>query len=276
MHEALDFTEDEVLRYSRHILLAEVGGVGQAKLRAASVLLIGAGGLGSPLLLYLAAAGVGTLGVVDDDRVELSNLQRQIAHTSARLGALKAESAAAAARALNPGANIRPHPVRLTAANALALIGEYDLVCDGSDNFATRYLVADACVLARRTLISASVLRFEGQLATFKPHAGAAFPCYRCLYPAPPPAGMVPTCSEAGVLGAVTGVMGTLQATEALKEILGIGESLAGRLLLWDALAASFRLIRVPRDPACPACGREARLGDLLAHAAAGGGGCGA
>ncbi|MDQ2801723.1 MAG: molybdopterin-synthase adenylyltransferase MoeB, partial [Pseudomonadota bacterium] len=235
----LDFTDDEIQRYSRHILLREVGGTGQSRLKSARVLVIGAGGLGSPLMLYLAAAGVGTIGVVDDDTVELSNLQRQIAHTTARLGIGKAASAAAAATAINPGVQVEPHATRLDSANAASLIADYDIVCDGSDNFATRFLVADACVLGHRTLVSAAVLRFEGQLSVFKPHAGG--PCYRCLYPEPPPPGMVPSCSEAGVLGAVTGVMGTLQATEALKEILGIGESLSGRLVIWDALAARFR-----------------------------------
>jgi adenylyltransferase/sulfurtransferase len=262
----LDFTEAEIGRYSRHILLSEIGGTGQARLRAARVLVVGASGLGSPLLLYLAAAGVGTIGVVDDDTVELSNLQRQIAHGTPDLGRPKALSAADAARRLNPEVTIHPHRMRLAPGNALALISAYDVVCDGTDNFASRFLVADACVLARRTLVSAAVLRFEGQLATFKPHAGADLPCYRCLYPAPPPAGMVPTCSEAGVLGAVTGVMGTLQAAEVLKEILGIGEGLAGRLLIWDALAARFRTIRLRRDPACPACGDAATLHDLSHH----------
>ena len=261
----LDFTEDDIRRYSRHILLAEVGGTGQARLRAAKVLIVGAGGLGSPLALYLAAAGIGTLGICDGDVVELSNLQRQIAHTMASLGSGKAESAASAARAINPGVNVRVHAEKLTADNALALIGEYEIVCDGTDNFATRFLVNDACVLARRTLVSAAVLRFEGQLSTFKPHAGG--PCYRCLYSAPPPDGLVPTCSEAGVLGAVTGVMGTLQATEVLKEVLGIGDGLAGRLLIWDALEASFRTIRLPRDPACPLCGEHPTITDLSSHA---------
>lgn len=262
----LDFSESDIRRYSRHILLAEVGGIGQARLGAARVLVIGAGGLGSPLILYLAAAGVGTIGVVDDDVVELSNLQRQIAHTTDRIGMPKVVSAQTAAGAVNPGVTIVPHQTRLTADNALDLIGGYDLVCDGSDNFPTRFLVADSCVLARRTLISAAVLRFEGQLSVFKPHAGG--PCYRCLYPEAPPAGLVPSCGEAGVLGAVTGVMGTLQATEVLKEILGIGESMAGRLLIWDALATRFRIVRLPRDPDCPACGDNATPRDLvLPHA---------
>ncbi|WP_048862748.1 HesA/MoeB/ThiF family protein [Acidisphaera rubrifaciens] len=263
----LDFSEDDIQRYSRHILLPEVGGTGQARLAAARVLVVGAGGLGSPVLLYLAAAGVGTIGIVDHDRIELSNLQRQIAHTTDRVGMAKAHSAAAAARAINPGVDVVPIEARLDASNALALIGGYDIVCDGTDNFAARFLVADACVLARRTLISAAVLRYEGQLSTFKPHAGG--PCYRCLYPAPPPPGLVPSCGEAGVLGAVTGVLGTWQATEALKEILGIGEGLSGRLLIWDALAASLRTIRLRRDPACPSCGAAPSITDLSAHAAA-------
>lgn len=263
----IEFTEEEIQRYSRHILLKEVGGTGQAKLRAASVLVVGAGGLGSPLLLYLAAAGVGRIGIIDDDRVELSNLQRQIAHHTAGVGEEKAASAAAAARALNPEVVIEPHMERLGASNALGLIERYDIVCDGSDNFATRFLVADACFLARRTLVSAAVLRFEGQLSVFKPHAEREAPCYRCLYPEPPPPGLVPSCSEAGVLGAVTGVMGTLQATEVLKEILGIGESLSGRLLIWDALAARMRTVRLRRDPACRLCGPKGEIHDLGAHA---------
>jgi adenylyltransferase/sulfurtransferase len=263
----LDFTEDDIQRYSRHILLGEVGGTGQARLCAARVLVVGAGGLGSPLILYLAAAGIGTIGIVDGDTVDLSNLQRQVAHTTAGLGRLKAESAAAAAQAINPGVAIDIHATRITPDNALDLIGRYDIVCDGTDNFATRFLVADACVLARRTLVSAAVLRFEGQLSIFKPHVPGQ-PCYRCLYPEAPPDGMVPTCGEAGVLGAVTGVMGTLQATEVLKEILGIGDSMAGRLLIWDALAARFRTIKLRPDPACAACGPQATLHDLSAHTA--------
>jgi molybdopterin/thiamine biosynthesis adenylyltransferase len=263
----LDFSEEEISRYARHILLAEVGGTGQARLRAARVLLIGAGGLGCPLALYLAAAGVGTIGIVDDDVVELSNLQRQIAHTTARLGMAKVDSAAAAAREINPLVNIVPHAIRLDATNVAQLVSAYDIVCDGTDNFPTRFLVADACVLTGRTLISAAVLRFEGQLATFKPHADPEGPCYRCLYPEPPPEGLVPSCAEAGVLGAVTGVMGTLQATEVLKEILGIGQSLSGRLLIWDALSTRFRLIRLRRDPACPLCGAEPKWHDLSHHA---------
>eukprot|EP01037_Dinobryon_pediforme_P009667 gene9667-9731_t len=249
----MDFSEDEIHRYSRHILLGEVGGTGQAKLRAASVLIVGAGGLGSPLALYLAAAGIGRIGIVDDDVVELSNLQRQIAHGVADLGTSKASSAAKAAQAINPDVTVDIHCTRLSPGNARNLIDGYDLVCDGSDNFPTRFLVADTCLQAKRTLISAAVLRFEGQLSTFKPHEGG--PCYRCLYPEAPPDGMVPSCSEAGVLGAVTGVMGTLQATEVLKEILGIGTGLASRLLIWDAMDVRFRTINIPRDPGCPGCG---------------------
>jgi len=260
----LDFSEDEIRRYSRHILLQQVGGTGQAKLKAARVLVIGAGGLGSPLALYLAAAGVGTIGLVDDDRVEISNLQRQIAHTTDRIGVPKALSAAQAARDINPGVVIEPHQFRLGPDNALDLIGRYDLVCDGTDNFGTRFLIADACALAKRTLVSAAVLRFDGQLSVFKPHEGG--PCYRCLYPEPPPDGVVPTCSEAGVLGAVTGVMGTLQATEVLKEILRIGDSLSGRLLVWDALATRFRTIKLRPDPHCALCGPNATIKDLSAH----------
>lgn len=249
----LDFSEDEIRRYARHILLAEVGGTGQAKLRAARVLIVGAGGLGSPLLLYLAAAGVGTIGLVDDDAVELSNLQRQVAYGTDDLGRAKVESAAAAARRINPLVEVRPVRARLGWDNVLELIRDYDMVCDGTDNFDTRFLLSDACVLAGKTLVSAAVLRFEGQLGVFKPHAGG--PCYRCLHPAPPPPGLVPSCGEAGVLGAVTGVMGTLQASEVLKEIIGIGETLAGRLLIWDALASRMRGIALPRDPQCPSCG---------------------
>ncbi len=258
----LDFTDEEVVRYSRNILLAEVGGTGQAALRAARVLVVGAGGLGCPLVLYLAAAGVGTIGVVDDDVVELSNLQRQVAHVTARVGTSKVDSLAETVRAINPATKLELHQTRLTATNAAALVGAYDLVCDGSDNFPTRFLLNDACVLARRTLISAAVLRFDGQLSTFKPGG----PCYRCLYPAPPPDGLIPSCGEAGILGAVVGVMGSLQAAEVLKEIIGIGEGLAGRLLIWDALHARFRTVALPRDPACPACGDHPSIHDLSAH----------
>jgi molybdopterin/thiamine biosynthesis adenylyltransferase len=251
----LNFSEDEIQRYARHILLPEIGGTGQARIKAARVLIVGAGGLGSPLALYLAAAGVGSIGLVDADVLELSNLQRQIAHTSERVGKLKVESAAAAMRAINPLVQVHQHAARLDAGNVEALLSNYDIICDGTDNFVTRFLLADACVAARKTLVSAAVLRFEGQLSTFKPHSHPDAPCYRCLYPEAPPEGLVPSCAEAGVLGAVTGVMGTLQATEVLKEICGIGVSMSGRLLIWDALAMEFRKIRLKKDPACPVCG---------------------
>jgi adenylyltransferase/sulfurtransferase len=260
----MDFTEDQIHRYARHILLQEVGGVGQAKLLAAKVLVVGAGGLGSPVILYLAAAGVGTIGVVDNDKVDLSNLQRQIAHTTARIGTAKVASAAAAAAAINGDVTVITHDARLSAANIMALIAGYDIVIDGSDNFATRFLVNDACYLARKTLVSAAVLRFDGQLATFKAHAGG--PCYRCIYAEAPPEGTVPSCSEAGVLGAVTGVMGTLQATEVLKEILGIGDSMSGRLLIYDALSTAIRTVKVNPDPECPLCGPRATIKDLSGH----------
>ena len=263
----LDFSEAELHRYSRHILLQEVGALGQARLRAARVLVVGAGGLGAPLALYLAAAGVGTLGLVDHDALELSNLQRQVIHANARIGRNKAESAAETLAGLNPEVRVEVHARRLDAATAEALIPRYDIVCDGTDNFPTRFLLGDACHLLGRPLVSAAVLRFEGQLSVYQGHRGAPFPCHRCLHPEMPPEGLVPSCSEAGVLGAVTGVMGTLQATEVLKLILGIGETLAGRLLLWDALDARFRTITLRRDPACPLCGEAASIRDLSAHA---------
>jgi len=260
----MDFTEDQIQRYARHILLQEVGGIGQEKLLKAKVLVIGAGGLGSPLILYLAAAGVGTIGVVDDDKVDLSNLQRQIAHTTDRVGVTKTLSAKQAVAAINPDVTLVEHTMRLTVDNATTLIGGYDIVADGSDNFPTRFLVNDACFFAKKTLVSAAVLRFDGQLSTFKPHAGG--PCYRCIYPEAPPAGQIPSCDEAGVLGAVAGVLGTLQATEVLKEILGIGDSMAGRLLIYDALGAVMRQVKVNPDPDCTLCGPAPRIKDLSAH----------
>ncbi|HEV2562166.1 MAG TPA: molybdopterin-synthase adenylyltransferase MoeB [Rhizomicrobium sp.] len=247
-------SDEELERYARHIVLREVGGPGQARLRAARVLVVGAGGLGSPVILYLAAAGVGTIGVVDFDAVSLSNLQRQIAHRTADIGRPKTDSAADAARAINPGVNIELHPVRLTEENALALIARYDIVADGSDNFATRFLINDTCYAAKKILVSAAVTEFDGQLATFKAHAGD-YPCYRCLFPEPPPPGTAPSCSETGVLGAAAGVMGTLQALEVIKEITGIGESMAGHLLIYEALATRFRKVRVRPDPECRLCG---------------------
>src|SRR6185312_164666 len=234
---------EELERYARHIVLRDVGGPGQARLKASRVLVVGAGGLGSPVLMYLAAAGVGTIGIVDDDTVSLSNLQRQIAHRTADIGRLKTDSAADAIAALNPETAVETHAARLAESNAGKLIAAYDIVADGSDNFATRFLINDTCMAAGRTLVSAAVTEFDGQLATFKP----AGPCYRCLFPEPPPPGMVPSCSESGVLGAAAGVMGTLQALEVIKEIAGVGESLAGHLLIYDALATTFRKVRLKR-----------------------------
>jgi molybdopterin-synthase adenylyltransferase len=264
----MPLNDEQLERYARHIVLREVGGVGQAKLLAARVLVIGAGGLGSPAILYLAAAGVGTLGIVDFDRVSLSNLQRQVAHRTRDVGRLKTDSAADSARAINPEIRLIQHAERLTAANATALLADYDIVADGSDNFATRFLVNDACHLSRKTLVSAAVTEFDGQLATYKAwDRTARLPCYRCLFPEAPPRDTAPNCSETGVLGAVAGVMGTLQALEVIKEIVGIGESLAGRLLIYDALAGHFRNVKVPPDPACALCGATPTIRDLSPHA---------
>ena len=262
----MDFTDDQIQRYARHIILPEIGGTGQERLLAARVLVVGAGGLGTPVLLYLAAAGVGTLGVIDDDTVDLSNLQRQVIHDTASIGVGKVDSAAARIAAINPDVTVERHQARLTADNALDLIGGYDIVADGSDNFATRYLVNDACFLARRTLVSAALLRFDGQISTFKAHQGPPNPCYRCVFPEPPPAGTVPSCSEAGVLGALAGMVGSMQAVEVVKELLGIGDGLSGRLLMMDSLAGDFRKLAVPRDPDCPLCGARATITDLSAH----------
>lgn len=249
------FGKDELERYARHIILPEIGGAGQQKLKTSRVLVIGAGGLGSPLLLYLAAAGVGTLGIVDDDIVSLSNLQRQVLHGTERIGIKKTESAAVSLAALNPHVRVIEHTTRLTAETADALIGGYDLVADGSDNFDTRFLVNDTCYRLKKTLVTAAMLRFDGQLSTFKAHQGAPHPCYRCVFPEPPPPGSVPACSEAGVLGALGGVMGSLQALEVVKELLGLGESLSGRLLLYDALRGDVRTVKLRRDPQCRTCG---------------------
>ncbi len=251
----MDFTEAQFQRYARHLILDEVGEEGQAKLMAARVLVVGAGGLGSALLLYLGAAGVGTLGVVDDDVVDLSNLQRQIVHPTPRIGAPKVESARETLSALNPEVRVETHRVRLDQSNADALVGAYDLVADGTDNFSTRYLLNDACFRLGRPLVAASLAPFDGQLSTFKANLGPPHPCYRCLFREAPPPDLIPRCETAGILGAVAGVMGTLQATEVLKELLGIGESLSGTLLLYDALGARFQRVRIPRDPGCPTCG---------------------
>jgi len=262
----IDLTDTQIERYARHIMLKEVGGIGQGRLLRSAVLVVGAGGLGSPLLLYLAAAGVGRLGVVDADVVDLSNLQRQVIHDTASLGRPKVDSALDRLQTLNPDVAVDAHATRLTRANALDLIGRYDLVVDGSDNFATRFLLNDACFFARRPLVSAAMLRFDGQLSTFKAHLGDPHPCYRCIFREPPPPGMIPSCAEGGILGALAGTMGSLQATEALKELLGIGDSLSGRLLLYSALETGFRTIRVRKDADCPLCGAAPMYRDLSHH----------
>jgi adenylyltransferase/sulfurtransferase len=250
-----ELTEAQFQRYARHLILDEVGEEGQARLMAARVLVVGSGGLGSPLLLYLGAAGVGTLGVVDDDVVDLSNLQRQVIHATSGIGQAKVESAKVTLAALNPEVRVETHGVRLEAQNAAALVGGYDLVADGSDNFTTRYLLNDVCYRLGKPLVAASLAPFDGQLSTFKAYLGPPHPCYRCLFREAPPPDLVPRCETAGILGAVAGVMGTLQATEVLKELLGIGESLSGTLLLYEALRAQFLRVRIPRDPLCPTCG---------------------
>ena len=263
----MEFSEPQVQRYARHILLKEVGGTGQAKLLNAKVLMIGAGGLGSPVAMYLAAAGVGTIGIIDDDTVDLSNLQRQILHDTASVDLPKVNSAQKTIARLNPDVNVIAHHERLTAKNAQVMFAGYDIIADGSDNFPTRFLVNDASFFAKRPLVSAAILRFDGQVATFKAFEAGDHPCYRCLFREPPPAGLIPTCSEAGVLGALCGVIGSLQATEVLKEILGIGESLSGSLLICEALGTTFRKVKLPRDPECPLCGENPSIKDLSGHA---------
>jgi adenylyltransferase/sulfurtransferase len=263
---------DELERYARHIVLHEVGGPGQAALKRARVLVVGAGGLGAPALLYLAAAGVGTLGVVDDDVVSLSNLQRQVIHGTPDLGRPKVESAAAAVARLNPHVAVETHGVRLAADNALDLVSRYDLVADGSDNFATRYLVSDACYITEKPLVTAAVGIFDGSLTTIRAHErgadGRPNPSYRCLFPEPPPPGTVPVCAEAGILGAFTGVIGSLMALEVLREIVGFGEGLVGRLLIVDARAMRFETLSYGWDPQNPLSGERPTITDLSMHAA--------
>jgi len=254
------FTEDERARYSRHLILPEMGERGQEKLKSARVLVVGAGGLGSPCSMYLAAAGVGIVGILDSDNLELSNLQRQIVHSVHRVGKPKADSAAARLLSLNPEIRIVPHRERLTPANAAAIMSPYDIVVDGSDNFPTRFLIGDACYLFKKPMVYGAVLRFSGQASVFIPDQG---PCYRCLYPAPPAPGTVPSCSEAGVLGAVPGLIGVIQATETIKLILGRGETLRGRILVYDALGMKFNEIRLERDPDCPLCGHRPSIREL-------------
>ncbi len=262
-------SSEEVERYARHIVLRDVGGPGQTKLKAAKVLVVGAGGLGAPVLLYLTAAGVGTIGIVDNDTVSLSNLQRQIIHTTARVGEHKTTSAAQLLNALNPHINIIEHPHRIMPENGLDLVSQYDIIADGSDNFPTRFLVSDACYLAKKTLVSAAVGQFDGQISTFKPHEispdGVPWPSYRCLIGEIPPLGLFPACEEAGILGALPGVLGSMQAMEVIKEILGIGESLAGRLLMYDALSARFYETSLAWNPENPLNGRNPTITTLNA-----------
>jgi sulfur-carrier protein adenylyltransferase/sulfurtransferase len=247
-------TAEQRDRYSRHILIPEVGAEGQQKLLDAKVLLLGAGGLGSPAALYLAAAGVGTLGIVDNDEVDLSNLQRQVIHNTERVGVPKVDSAEETIRALNPDVNVQKYNLRIDASNIMDILPDYDIVVDGLDNFPTRYLLNDASVRLKIPVVSAAILGFEGQLSVFSPYEG---PCYRCLFPEPPPAELAPSCGANGVLGVLPGTMGLLQATEAIKLIIGEGEPLIGRLMLYDALAATFQEVKVRRDPECPICSRE-------------------
>jgi sulfur-carrier protein adenylyltransferase/sulfurtransferase len=257
----VSLTNEEVLRYSRHLIMPEVAMDGQKRIKAARVLCVGAGGLGSPLALYLAAAGVGTLGVVDFDVVDSTNLQRQIIHTSNDVGRSKVESAAEKIVALNPFVNVQCLDTRLSSTNALQIFRDFDIIADGTDNFATRYLVNDACVLLGKANVYASIFRFEGQASVFATESG---PCYRCLYPEPPPPGLVPSCAEGGVLGVLPGLLGVIQATEVLKLILGSGESLIGRLLLVDALAMRFREVKLNKDPDCPVCGVRPTIRELI------------
>ena len=263
-------TQEELERYARHIVLREVGGPGQAALQSARVLVIGAGGLGAPVLMYLAAAGIGTLGVVDDDMVSLSNLQRQVIHATPDVGRPKVDSAADKILALNPHVTLRTHNVRLNAANAMALIGGYDLVVDGSDNFATRYLVSDACYLAGKILIAGALGVFDASLTTIRAHEknpqGELNPTYRCLFPEAPLPGTTPTCEEAGVLGALAGVLGSMMALETLREIVGFGEGLVGRLVMIDARAMRFETLRYARDPSNPLNGDNPTIRDLSGH----------
>lgn len=263
-------SSDEIERYARHLVLHEVGGPGQNKLKTAKALVVGAGGLGAPLLYYLAAAGVGTIGIIDHDAVSISNLQRQIIHTTSRVGMAKTASARETMQALNPHVHVIEHSHRLTVENAIEIISGYDIVADGCDNFPTRYLVSDACYFARKTLVTAAVGQFDGQISTFKPHQtapdGGPWPSYRCLMGELPPRGLFPACEEAGVLGALPGILGSMQAMEVIKEILGIGDSLAGRLLMYDALASRFYETKLAWNPDNPLNGRNPTITSLDAR----------
>lgn len=258
----MQLSNDEIRRYSRHLILPEVGMAGQKKICSTSVLCVGAGGLGSPIAMYLAAAGVGKIGIVDFDTVDFSNLQRQILHTTADVGRSKAESAKETIAGLNPGVEVVIHNTRLSSENALEIIAQYDIVVDGTDNFPTRYLTNDACVLLKKANVYGSIFRFDGQASVFAPHLGG--PCYRCLYPEPPPPGMVPSCAEGGVLGVLPGIIGCIQSTEILKLALGKGSSLIGRLLLFNALDMKFRELKLRRDPKCPLCGDNPTIKQLI------------
>ncbi|MGH1419018.1 MAG: HesA/MoeB/ThiF family protein [Hyphomicrobiaceae bacterium] len=266
----MTLSAEEIQRYKRHLVLKEVGGAGQQKLKSARVLLVGAGGLGSPLAMYLAAAGVGTLGLIDDDVVSLSNLQRQVLHDTTQIGVAKVDSAKQTIARLNPNVNVETFNTRIDAHNAIEIISKFDIVADGSDNFDTRYLVSDACYLAKKTLVFAAVGPFDGYVTTFKPHEknaeGEPYPTYRCIFPEAPPEGTVANCEEVGVLGAVVGVVGTLQATEVLKEITGAGESLAGQLLIYDAKSARFQSVNVAWNPANALSGENPTITDLSGH----------
>jgi len=257
----MQFTEEQIKRYSRHIILPEVGGKGQRKISTAKVFIAGAGGLGCPVGYYLTAAGVGTIAIVDNDEVELSNLQRQIAHSVKTLGVNKAESAKQTFENLNPDVKVIAIKQKINSKNILDLIKDYDIVVDGTDNFPTRYLINDACVMLKKPLVSGAILRFEGQVTTILPGDG---PCYRCLFEEPPPPGLVPSCQEAGVLGVLPGVIGALQATEVLKLILGKGRPLMGELLVYDALKTNFRKVKIPKNPDCPICGENPRIKELV------------
>lgn len=266
----MTLTPEEIDRYKRHLVLHEVGGQGQQKLKSSRALIVGAGGLGSPVLMYLASAGVGTLGIIDDDHVSLDNLQRQIIHDTSRVGDLKTESAADAIKRINPHVSVECHSERLTARNALSVISQYDIVADGSDNFDTRYLVNDACYLAKVPLVFAALGPFDGYVSTFKGFEtgkdGKPLPTYRCIFPEAPPPGTVANCSEVGILGAIAGVIGTLQATEMLKELIGVGDSLAGRLLIYDAHSCRFENVNIAWDPANPLSGENPTITDLSIH----------
>ncbi len=260
------FTEEQIKRYARHIILPEVGGKGQEKLLNSKVLVIGAGGLGSPAILYLAAAGVGTIGIVDFDVVDLSNLQRQVIHNTERVGTPKVESAKKTVEMLNPDVKVIAYNTRISKENIMDIIKDYDIVLDGTDNFPTRFLINDACYFAGKPLVSAAMLRFEGQVSVFDYRNKENSPCYRCLFPEPPPPGLVPTCQEAGILGSIGGIMGCIQATEAIKLILGIGEPLVGKLLIMDALSMDFRKVKLRKDPNCPLCGEKPVIKELIEY----------